>query len=164
VARPAPYAPLVGPEASLAGTASSTPARCRVFNPHGTYGGQGKAAGLRDTGGFAVLNAAGIARGALRLSFAATPPAADGWDRPMCAMVCLAVGCAIKNGSHQEPFYPHERYAIIERMKTGDKAFLRLDGVVCVGTVKRAPIAIRRSVGNGSNGRRIIRVHREIFL
>jgi hypothetical protein len=112
--------------------------RCRVFNPHGTYGGQGKAAGLRDAGGFAVLNAAGIARGALRLSFAATPPAADGWDRPMCAMVCLAVGCAIKNGSHQEPFYPHERYAIIERMKTGDKAFLRLDGVVCVGTVKRA--------------------------
>jgi hypothetical protein len=44
----------------------------------------------------------------------------------------------IKNGSHQEPFYPHERYAIIERMKTGDKAFLRLDGVVYVGTVKRA--------------------------
>ena len=56
----------------------------------------------------------------------------------MCATVCLDVGCAIKNGSHQEPFYPHERYAIIERMKTGDKAFLRLDGVVYVGTVKRA--------------------------
>jgi hypothetical protein len=66
----------------------------------------------------------------------------------MCATACLDVGCAIKNGSHQEPFYPHERYAIIERMKTGDKAFLRLDGVVYVGTVKRAfPIAIRRSVG-----------------
>ena len=27
------------------------------------------------------------------------------------------------------------------RMKTGDKAFLRLDGVVCVGTVKRARFA-----------------------
>lgn len=36
----------------------------------------------------------------------------------MCATVCLDVGCAIKNGSHQEPFYPRERYAIIERMKT----------------------------------------------
>jgi len=64
------YASLVGPcQMPIIG---STPARCRDCI-HGTYGGQGKAVGLRDTGGFAICGpidqGGGKRRLVMRLSF-----------------------------------------------------------------------------------------------
>jgi hypothetical protein len=78
---------------SLGRTGSVLGRRCRfdtrtLPSASGTYGGQREAAGLRDTGGFAFLNAAGIDCCAFQFD----PQAAKPLRSPTQRLCCLDVG------------------------------------------------------------------------